>query len=67
MGCSTTLTLSNFDDYIYMNSDVSTAAFLLLWLLVVELFGADLHWDESAYTHTYISSCLFSIEARAIF
>ena len=46
----------------------SAAPLLLLGLAAtLELARGHLHRDESTYPHPYISSCLFSTEARAIF
>lgn len=45
----------------------SAASFLLLWLLVFQLVGWHFHGNKSTSLNPYISSCLFSIDAKAIF
>lgn len=45
----------------------ATALLLLLLLLVVQLCCVHLHWNETNLDQRYISSTLFSIEAKAIF
>ena len=66
---------TNMYKYVYVEYEMKNTAsksatflFVIVLFLLVELLGGHLHWNKTKDRFkSYIYSCLFSIEANAIF